>query len=65
MSLRDTSHKKFSRRRLFTDIPESRLKSSNDRSDIAKIANKMDVNNKLIAKGFLKKLYEDITIVYK
>jgi hypothetical protein len=65
VSLRDTSHKKFSRRRLFTDIPESRLKSSNDRSDIAKIANKMDVNNKLIAKGFLKKLYEDITIVYK
>jgi hypothetical protein len=57
VSLRDTSHKKFSRRRLFTDIPESRFKSSNDRSDIAKkIANKMDVNNKLIAKGFLEKM---------
>jgi len=54
VSLRDTSHKKFSRRRLFTDIPESRFKSSNDRSDIAKIA--MDVNNKLIAKGFLEKM---------
>jgi len=56
VSLRDTSHKKFSRRRLFTDIPESRLKSSNDRLDIAKIASKMDVNNKLIAKGFLEKM---------
>lgn len=56
MSIRDTSHKKFSRRRLFTDIPESRFKSSNDRSDIAKIANKMDVSNKLIAKGFLEKM---------
>jgi hypothetical protein len=56
VSLRDTSHKKFSRRRLFTDIPESRLKSSNDRSDIARIANKMDVNNKLIAKGFLEEI---------
>jgi hypothetical protein len=57
VSLRDTSHKKFSRRRLLTDIPESRFKSSNDRSDIAKkIANKMDVNNKLIAKGFLEKM---------
>jgi len=56
VSLRDTSHKKVSRRRLFTDIPESRFKSSNVRSDIAKIANKMDVNNKLIAKGFLEKM---------